>query len=58
MKKLPILSLHEVMDSEGNILKDEEVNALEELDYYKAYEYRQLFGENPEEENHISITQQ
>lgn len=58
MKKLPILSLHEVMDIEGNILKDEEVNALEELDYYKAYEYRQLFGENPEEENRISIAQQ
>ena len=44
MKKLPILSLHEVMDCEGNILTDEEVNAIEELTYYKAYEYKQLYG--------------
>ena len=46
MEKLPILSLHEATDSEGNHLTNVEVNALDEISYYKIHEYRQMYGGN------------
>ncbi|MBO4679467.1 MAG: sulfatase-like hydrolase/transferase [Lachnospiraceae bacterium] len=46
MKEVPILSLHEAMDSEGNQLTNGEVNALDEISYYKIHEYKQIYGGN------------